>query len=127
MADELCVPFSAVNDCLNALVGGGYLEIVEFKASRNRRGYTYALTSRGLAYRLELAASFIERRWQDYEAISQELRQLLHEFADAVPQGRRETVVPVPMHRSSPDKRPERAVRKASVGSLPRCVSPSGG
>lgn len=115
MADDLRVTFSAVNECLNALVGGGYLEIVDFRASGNRRGYTYALTPRGLAYRHELAASFIERRWQDYEAISQELRQLLHEFGDAVPEGRFEAVVPVPMRPLSPDRKPERTVLKVSV------------
>lgn len=82
IAEELGVSLGAINFCVKALIDKGHIKLANFKASKNKLGYVYALTPEGIANRAQLAAGFIRRKMAEFEAIQAELEQLQGEFAD---------------------------------------------
>ena len=76
IADELGVSLGAINFCIKALIEKGQVKLANFKASKNKLGYVYVLTPEGIAHRSYLAAGFIARKMNEYEAIRSELEQL---------------------------------------------------
>lgn len=80
IAEELGVSLGAINFCVKALVDKGHIKLANFKASKNKLGYVYILTPEGIAHRAHLAAGFIKRKMNEFEAIQTELAQLKAEF-----------------------------------------------
>ena len=80
IAEELGVSLGAVNYCVKALLDKGHVKLANFKASKNKLGYVYVLTPEGIAHRAGLAARFIERKLEEYDAIRAELEQLQADF-----------------------------------------------
>jgi EPS-associated MarR family transcriptional regulator len=80
IADALGVSLGAVNYCLRALLEKGHVKLANFRASKNKLGYVYVLTPEGLSHRAHLAASFIERKRAECEAILAELEAVRGEF-----------------------------------------------
>lgn len=81
IAEKLGVSLGAVNYCLRALLGKGYLKLANLKASKNKFGYVYVLTPEGITHRAGLAVRFVERKVAEYHAIQAELKQLREDFA----------------------------------------------
>lgn len=80
IAEKLGVSLGAVNYCLRALLGKGYLKLTNLKASKNKFSYVYVLTPEGIAHRAGLAVRFVERKVAEYHAIQAELKQLREDF-----------------------------------------------
>lgn len=82
IAEELGVSLGAVNYCVRALIDKGHLKLANFRAAKNKLGYVYVLTPKGIEHRASLAVRFIKRKMAEYEAIRAELEQLQDEFSD---------------------------------------------
>ena len=55
------------------LVEKGMVKIRNFRSSRNKMGYAYLLTPRGVAEKSALTSAFLARRMREYEALKAEI------------------------------------------------------
>ncbi len=82
IARSLGISLGAVNYCLKALIGVGFIKVQNFRASDNKLRYAYILTPRGAAEKAALTAAFLQRKIREYEALKAEIEVLQGE-ADA--------------------------------------------
>lgn len=73
IAEALGISLGSVNFCLRGLADRGMVKIRNFRRSKNRMGYAYLLTPRGLAEKTALTAAFLARRMREYEALRAEI------------------------------------------------------
>ena len=81
LADRLGVSVSGLNYCLKALIGKGWVKMQNFSNSKNKFGYVYILTSRGIAEKASLTSHFLKRKMEEYEALKAEIEALSSEEA----------------------------------------------
>ena len=79
IAEKLGVSTSGLNYCLRALVDKGWVKVQNFGNSKNKFGYMYILTPRGLAEKAALTSRFLARKMQEYEALREEIATLTAE------------------------------------------------
>ena len=79
IAEKLGVSTSGLNYCLRALVDKGWVKVQNFGNSKNKFGYMYILTPRGLAEKAALTSRFLARKLQEYEALREEIATLTAE------------------------------------------------
>jgi len=79
IAKSLGISLGAVNYCLNALVGVGFVKVRNFRASDNKLRYAYILTPKGAAEKAAIAGAFLQRKMQEYEALKVEIEALQQE------------------------------------------------
>lgn len=79
IAEKLGVSTSGLNYCLKALIDKGWVKVQNFGNSKNKFGYMYILTPRGLAEKATLTGSFLARKMQEYEALREEIATLTAE------------------------------------------------
>lgn len=79
LARALGVSLGGTNYCLKALITKGWIKMQNFSHSRNKLGYVYVLTPRGIARKAELAGRFLKRKMEEYEALSAEIASLRDE------------------------------------------------
>jgi len=79
IAKSLGISLGAVNYCLNALIGVGFVKVRNFRASDNKLRYAYILTPKGAAEKAALTGSFLHRKMQEYEALKAEIEALQQE------------------------------------------------
>lgn len=84
VAHALGMSLGKANYVLKALLDKGLVEVQNFRNSRNKRGYSYLLTSEGVAAKAELARHFLARKIEEYDALRLEIEQLKAETADDV-------------------------------------------
>lgn len=80
IAESLGLSLGGVNYCLRALVSKGLVKIQNFSNSRNKMGYVYLLTPKGIAEKTALTASFLKRKMQEYESLKAEIATLKAEI-----------------------------------------------
>jgi EPS-associated MarR family transcriptional regulator len=86
---ELGISLGLVNYVLRALIDIGDVKIRNFRASENKLRYAYILTPRGIDAKARLAAGFIRRKRDEYEALKSEIESLEGEYgSDAVRTGK---------------------------------------
>jgi EPS-associated MarR family transcriptional regulator len=76
LAEKLGVSVSGLNYCLKALIEKGWVKMQNFSNSKNKFGYVYILTSRGIAEKAVLASQFLRRKMEEYEALKAEIEAL---------------------------------------------------
>lgn len=76
LADKLSVSLGMVNFLVNALAKRGIIKVHNFKKSRNKLGYMYILTPRGLKTKIVLVRKFIAFKTQEYERLKREIEEL---------------------------------------------------
>lgn len=81
LAREVGVSLGKVNYCLRALMEKGCVKVINFKNSRNKRGYLYQLTPHGLEEKARLTLLFLKIKRAQYKAIKAELDALQREVA----------------------------------------------
>jgi EPS-associated MarR family transcriptional regulator len=69
LVDKLDVSLGKVNFLVNALVEKGFIKIEKFKNSRNKMGYLYLLTPKGMSEKAEITRKFLDKKTKEYEAI----------------------------------------------------------
>ncbi len=76
MANKLGISLGGVNYCLRALIDKGLVKIQNFQGSDNKLGYSYFLTPKGIYEKSVLAAGFLKRKMDEYEALKKEIETL---------------------------------------------------
>ena len=79
LARELGISVSGLNYCLKALIEKGLVKIKNFADSKNKFGYAYVLTPRGISEKTSLTKRFLERKLAEYEALKKEIAVLKKE------------------------------------------------
>ena len=79
---ELGVSVGKINYGLRALVDLGLIKATNFVNSRNKPGYIYMLTPKGMQAKARTAVRFFRQKLAEYEAIQAELRELRREMKE---------------------------------------------
>ena len=79
IARELGVSLGGVNYALKALIERGFVKAGNFGRSENKAAYLYLLTPEGIAQKSALAAQFLGRKLEEYEALKREIKSLKRE------------------------------------------------
>jgi EPS-associated MarR family transcriptional regulator len=81
LALELGMSLGKTNYCLKALVQRGLVTAERFHNSQRKLAYAYLLTPAGIAEKSVLAARFLKRKMDEYEALRSEIDLLQREAA----------------------------------------------
>jgi len=76
LAQKLGVSVGGLNYCLKALTEKGLVKMQNFANSKNKFGYVYVLTPRGIAEKARLTSNFLKRKMEEYEALKAEIETL---------------------------------------------------
>lgn len=82
VARILGVSLGKANYCVRALIQKGWVKVSNFKNSRNKSGYVYLLTPRGMEQKGKMAMQFLHRKVREYEVLRSEIRRLRQETED---------------------------------------------
>ena len=82
IARELGVSLGGVNYALKALIERGFVKAGNFGKSENKAAYLYLLTPAGLVQKSALAATFLSRKLEEFEALKQEIKSLKRELSE---------------------------------------------
>lgn len=81
ISEELGISLGGINYCLGALVNKGWVKMENFSRSHSKVRYVYILTPAGMRAKSKLAAHFLRRKLQEYEALSAEIAELQREVS----------------------------------------------
>ncbi len=87
LAQRLGVSVGGLNYCLKALMEKGLVKMQNFQQSKNKFGYVYVLTPRGIAEKAALTNRFIKRKLEEYEALKAEIEALKKDKVNHESQG----------------------------------------
>lgn len=76
VARELGISLGKVNYCLRSLVEKGWVKATNFKNSKNKIGYMYFLTPRGLEEKVGVTTRFLQWKMREYEALKLEIERI---------------------------------------------------
>lgn len=76
LSEKIGISVGKTNYILKALVQKGFVKVENFMANENKRVYRYLLTKEGLAEKIRLTETFIERKKSEYEELQKELIRL---------------------------------------------------
>ncbi len=76
LAQILGVSVGGLNYCLKALMEKGLVKMQNFQQSKNKFGYVYVLTPRGISEKAALTNRFLKRKMEEYEALKLEIEAL---------------------------------------------------
>lgn len=75
LAKELNLSLGKINYCLKALKSKGLVKIQNFKKSKNKMGYAYILTPRGISTKTKITINFMKKKMREYEELKKEIVQ----------------------------------------------------
>ena len=73
LADNLGFSLGKLNYCLNALKKKGLVKIDNFRKSKNKFGYMYILTPKGISAKTKLTINFMKKKMQEYDELKKEI------------------------------------------------------
>ena len=73
LAKKLGISLGGVNYCLKALIEVGHIKVGNFKKNPDKSVYLYLLTPKGIAEKASLAAGFLRRKLEEYQALKKEI------------------------------------------------------
>jgi EPS-associated MarR family transcriptional regulator len=82
LSKKMGLSLGRVNYLVNALLQKGYIKARRFKNSRNKIGYMYILTPKGVSAKITQTYHFLQRKLEEYDKLKEEieiLRQENHE------------------------------------------------
>lgn len=94
LAGKLGVSVGGLNYCLKALVERGWVKVQNFAHAKNKFGYVYVLTSKGVAEKSALASRFLQRKRTEYEMLKSEIAALSAEVGECQEDQEPETCKP---------------------------------
>jgi len=68
-----------VNYIINALLKNGYIKAQRFKNSKNKMGYMYILTPKGISERIVQTQTFLQKKNEEYIRLKEEIETLREE------------------------------------------------
>ncbi len=81
LAERLGVSVGGLNYCLKALIDNGLVKMQNFATSKNKFGYVYVLTPRGIRQKALLTSQFLKRKMEEYDALKTEIENLKSEVS----------------------------------------------
>jgi EPS-associated MarR family transcriptional regulator len=79
LAGELGISLGRVNYCIQALVEKGLVKANNFRNSKNKKGYAYLLTPRGIEDKAKITLEFLKIKLAEHEALTKEIKDLQEE------------------------------------------------
>ncbi len=76
LAQKLGLSVGSLNYCLKALIEKGWVKMQNFSQSKNKFGYVYILTPRGITEKAALTGNFLKRKLVEYDALKAEIESL---------------------------------------------------
>ena len=76
LATKLDVSLGCLNYCLKALMERGWIKMLNFTHSKNKFGYVYVLTPRGIAEKATITGHFLKRKKEEFESLRLEIEAL---------------------------------------------------
>jgi EPS-associated MarR family transcriptional regulator len=76
LAEKLGMSVGGLNYCLNALIDKGLVKMQNFNQSKNKFGYVYLLTPKGVSEKISMTSKFLERKLVEYDALKAEIDSL---------------------------------------------------
>ena len=73
LAEKLGFSLGKLNYCLKALQVKGLVKINNFKKSKNKIGYIYVLTPKGISAKTRLTLNFMKRKMKEYDELKNEI------------------------------------------------------
>lgn len=80
LAEQLSLSVGAMNYCLKALMAKGWVKMQNFSDSKNKFGYVYVLTPKGLAEKAVLTRLFLKRKLDEYDTLREEIEMVQREL-----------------------------------------------
>jgi len=80
LAEHLSLSVGAMNYCLKALMAKGWVKMQNFSHSKNKFGYVYVLTPRGLSEKAALTRLFLKRKLDEYASLGAEIEVVQQEL-----------------------------------------------
>jgi EPS-associated MarR family transcriptional regulator len=90
LAEKVGVSAGGLNYCLKALIEKGLVKMKNFASSKNKFGYVYVLTPRGIAEKAAITHRFLQRKMEEFQALEAEIDALRQEAASAAPASSKE-------------------------------------
>jgi EPS-associated MarR family transcriptional regulator len=82
LADLLGISVGGVNYCLKALIEKGLVKMRNFANAKNKFGYVYVLTPRGISEKAAITQRFLQRKMEEYEVLKSEIAALRSEVRE---------------------------------------------
>ena len=79
LAKKLGFSLGKLNYCIIALKKKGFLKIKNFKNNKNKIGYIYLLTPKGISKKTKLMISFMNRTAKEYNELKRDIKILKNE------------------------------------------------
>ena len=76
LVEKLDISLGKVNFLINEMAKRGVIKLKRFKNSRNKNGYLYLLTPKGVVEKALITKEFLEDRLEEYERIKKEIEVL---------------------------------------------------
>jgi EPS-associated MarR family transcriptional regulator len=76
LAGELGISLGRVNYCIQALIEKGLVKANNFRNSKNKKGYAYLLTPRGIEDKAKMTVEFLKIKLAEHEALTKEINAL---------------------------------------------------
>ena len=80
LSKELGVSLGKTNYIINALIDKGWIKLKNFKRSDKKLGYSYLLTTQGIAEKAVLAQKFLKKKSDEYNKLKEEIENLRNEL-----------------------------------------------
>ena len=80
LAGKLGVSLGKINYCLKALKEKGFVKWGNFSSNPNKTQYLHLITPIGVIEKMSLTASFLKRKYDEYDNLNQEIQVLEHEI-----------------------------------------------
>lgn len=84
LARQLGVSVGGLNYCLKALIDKGLVKMQNFAHSKNKFGYIYVLTPRGVGEKAALTSRFLMHKMEEYEMLKAEIAALKSEVENPI-------------------------------------------
>ena len=79
LAEDLGISLGRANYCIQALVEKGLVKANNFRNSKNKKGYAYLLTPRGIEEKAKITVQFLKIKIAEHEALKKEIKGLREE------------------------------------------------
>ncbi len=87
LSKKLGISLGAMNYCLKGLMEKGLVKMNNFASSKNKFGYVYVITPRGLAEKAAITHRYLKRKMNEYEALKAEIEALRYEVEKSGEEG----------------------------------------
>lgn len=79
LAGELGISLGRANYCLQALVEKGLVKARNFRNNKNKKGYAYLLTAKGIEEKARITVQFLKIKIAEHEELKKEIKNLQQE------------------------------------------------